>query len=268
MSTVVLLRGLAREAGHWGGFVELLQRQMPGSTLVTLDLPGTGRLAGQRSPRTVAEICAHGRAQLLELGLTPPYVVVALSLGAMVAVAWAQSHPSELSAAVLINTSLRPFSAFYRRLRPRNYGQLLRAGLLWTDAARRERIILRLTSRRFADSAALLQDWVDIARQRPVARGTALRQLLAAARYRAPRQPPAVPLLLLASQADGLVDARCSRQLASRWQCAVAMHASAGHDLPLDDGPWVAARIGNWLAAQPAALAGHAPPPTAAPPRG
>ena len=35
-----------------------------------------------------------------------------MSLGAMVAVAWANAHPQELARCVLINASLRPFSPF------------------------------------------------------------------------------------------------------------------------------------------------------------
>ena len=75
----------------------------------------------------------------------------------------------------------------------------------------------------------------------------ALRQLLAAARYSAPEAPPPVPVLLLASARDQLVSPNCSRTLARRWGVPLAMHPSAGHDLPLDDGPWVAAEIRRWL---------------------
>jgi predicted alpha/beta hydrolase family esterase len=55
-----------------------------------------------------------------------------------------------------------------------------------------------------------------------------------------------VPLLLLASQRDGLVDSRCTARLAQRWHAALAKHERAGHDLPLDDGAWVAEQVGRW----------------------
>jgi pimeloyl-ACP methyl ester carboxylesterase len=78
-----------------------------------------------------------------------------MSLGAMVAVAWADRHPDELAGGVLINTSLRPFSPWYQRLRPANYLALL--GLLLAgDAGRRERTILRLTSNRRAQLIAVV----------------------------------------------------------------------------------------------------------------
>jgi len=83
----------------------------------------------------------------------------------------------------------------------------------------------------------------------PVSRKNALRQLLAATRYRPPLTEPKVPLLVLSSLGDGLVDPRCSGMLTALWHCAGATHPWAGHDLTLDDGPWVAARIREWLAA-------------------
>jgi pimeloyl-ACP methyl ester carboxylesterase len=50
-------------------------------------------------------------------------------------------------------------------------------------------------------------------------------------------------VLLLCSRGDRLVHPDCSRALARRWQCALAEHPDAGHDLALDDADWVVARI-------------------------
>jgi predicted alpha/beta hydrolase family esterase len=73
--------------------------------------------------------------------------------------------------------------------------------------------------------------------------------LLAAARYRAPRQAPGLPILLLASQHDKLVDSRCSQALAEAWGSLLMSHPDAGHDLPLDDPHWVAHTVQHWLKA-------------------
>ncbi|MGZ5183361.1 MAG: alpha/beta fold hydrolase, partial [Ramlibacter sp.] len=77
----------------------------------------------------------------------------------------------------------------------------------------------------------------------------ALRQLWAAARYRAPDRPPAVPLLLLASAGDRLVHPSCSARLADRWEVPLRLHPWAGHDLPLDDPAWVLDHVLSWSAA-------------------
>jgi len=248
VSTWVLLRGLTRETRHWGDFPEILQRTVGAAEVVAIDLPGNGRLNAQESPTQVSAMAEHCRQQLRERGLAAPYTLVAMSLGAMVAVAWASRHPEEIAGCVLINTSLRPFSPFHHRLRPHNYLKL--ASLLWPgrDPLDRESLILQITSNRPATPATLAA-WADHARQNPVSARNALRQLLAAVRYQAPADKPTRAVLVLSSAQDRLVDARCSRTLAAHWQAAFAEHPSAGHDLPLDDAPWVAEQIGRWVIA-------------------
>lgn len=247
MSTWVLLRGLTRESRHWGAFPAILGQELPDADIVAPDLPGNGALHRLNSPTEVAAMADFCRARLLDQGIRPPYRLLALSLGAMVALAWAQRHPAEIGGCVLINTSLRPFSPFHRRLQPGAYPRLLR--LLWpgTSAGEREAIVLGLTANH--PRQAVLQDWTAYRLDRPVAAANAGRQLLAAIRFRAPAARPDIPLLVLASRRDALVDADCSRRIAARWQVPIAEHPSAGHDLPLDDGPWVARQVVQWLRA-------------------
>lgn len=248
MSTWVLLRGLTRESRHWGEFPALLQAQLGSAQVVMLDLPGNGTLHSQPSPASVPEMATACRALLRERGLTPPYHLLAMSLGAMVALAWAHEHPGELSGCVLINTSLRTFSPWYQRLRPRNYGAVLGMALSH-DVAANERTVLEMTTRHPAvDRPTLLAQWVRWRNEKPVSRANALRQLWAAARFSAPRAAPRVALLVLASTADGLVDPRCSQRLAQAWCAPLRSHPTAGHDLPLDDGAWVAREVVAWLA--------------------
>lgn len=259
MDTWVLMRGLTRESGHWGRFIGQLQDRFPGARIAALDLPGNGRLNEVRSPARIEATMQACREQLRGLGIAPPYHLLAMSLGAMVAVDWATQHPRELAGCVLINTSLRPFSPFYERLRVANYGALLGLAFGRQGAREREATILRLTTRHPDSGTAVLDDWAAIREARPVSPSNAVRQLVAAARYRAPAQAPSVPLLVLASACDGLVNPRCSRRLARQWSVEIAEHPSAGHDLPLDDGDWLAAQVGCW-AAQGLRRASAAPP--------
>ncbi|WP_374600527.1 alpha/beta fold hydrolase [Niveibacterium sp.] len=242
-TTWVLLRGLTREQGHWGDFPDRLRAALPGSRVLTPDLPGNGQLNMQESPTSVEAMADAVRAQLSADGVAPPYAVLAMSLGAMVAVAWAARYPQELSRIVLINTSLRPFSPFWQRLRPRNYATLLRLAVLETPPRMREAAILRATTRLVVHAEAVLDHWQALHTSRPCSARNALRQLIAAARFRAPRQAPAVPALLLCGQRDALVDSRCSHAIAHTWQRPLAVHPTAGHDLPLDDGDWVIAQV-------------------------
>lgn len=243
-NTWIFLRGLARESRHWGRFLAAFQQALPDSTVITLDLPGNGHLNQQRSPLSIQTMVAHCRAELVLQDIKPPYQVLAMSLGGMVSVAWAQAYPQEIAAQVLINTSMRPFSLFYQRLRPQNYCRLLKLLLSRASPETWERTILEITSNR--STADVLPDWLALRQSRPVASANVLRQLLAAARFSANQQAPKAPTLVLASLQDRLVAVACSQTLAQRWACPLRLHPSAGHDLTLDDSLWVALQVSHW----------------------
>lgn len=245
----ILLRGLMREARHWGDFPEMLATGLPDAQVVALDLPGNGIYHQERSPGTISAMTEHCRQQCHALGILPPYHLLALSLGGMVASDWASRYPEEVSGAVLINTSLHPYSPFYHRLRPRQYATLI--GLLCnpSNAPKRERTILRLTSNRAAPDE-LLQSWIRFAIQHPVRPINAMRQLLAAVRYRAQQPPPSVALLILSGGGDRLVNPRCSRALHQRWQAPLKVQPDAGHDLTLDAPGWVVAQVRLWITSE------------------
>lgn len=249
MTTWVLLRGLMREVRHWGEFTQLFQQVAGVQQIVPLNFPGNGRLHKQASATSVAEMVNDCRTQLRQLGHAPPYRVLGLSLGAMVAEAWSELYPDELEKMVLINTSLAPHSPFYHRLRPANYPALIRF-LLYGSVAEREGLILNLTSRLKNNGEHrrnILDQWIAYAGECPVTRANILRQLCAAASYRAALTAPAIPVLLLAGQQDQLVNVKCSLTLAQQWHCAIRVHPSAGHDLPLDDVVWVVQQVREWL---------------------
>ncbi|NMG15134.1 alpha/beta fold hydrolase [Aromatoleum bremense] len=250
MKTWIFLRGLTRETRHWGDFVDTFERIVPDARVVTIDLPGNGRLNHLVSPCSVREMATCCREALIRRGIAPPYNLLAMSLGAMVAVAWAYAWPGEVGRCVLINTSLRPFSPFHRRLRPDACLALLKLALVGGSAAEWEERILFLTSRLRGDAAKLLSEWAGFRTEHPVTRANVWRQLYAAARYRAPGEKPAAALLILASRNDALVHVGCSQDLAAAWNGELRIHPRAGHDLPLDDGQWVAAQVVNWLAAR------------------
>ncbi len=241
----VLLRGLTRESRHWGSFPGELEIALA-APVHCLDLPGNGRLNHRRSPASVDAMADWLHGEIARRGIVRPCRVLAMSLGAMVTVAWARRHPGDIDRAVLVNTSLRPFSSFVQRLRPANYLRLLRLIALPPPATDIERAVLAMTARHPPDPPAVLAEWTRLRTQNPVSRGNALRQLLAAARYRAPELPPLDRLLLLASAGDGLVDPQCSRRLAAAWRVPLIEHPDAGHDLPLDDPRWVVAHVAAW----------------------
>ncbi len=241
----VLLRGLSRSAAHWGDFPARLEAVGLGR-VICIDLPGNGEAATMVSPIDIAAMLTHVRARLDDLHITAPVHVLALSMGGMVACEWATRYPSDLHSVVLVNSSLRGISRFTQRLQPSAWPSLLRL-LCWpsTDECW-ERTIQRLTSSQTERRDAVVAEWVALRQAWPASRSNALRQLLAAARYSAPRVAPAVPLLVLVGLGDVLVDPRCSIALAQRWQTRLLQHPAAGHDLPLDDPHWVLAALLAW----------------------
>ena len=143
----ILLRGLTRDARHWGDFPARLGAALAPAEVHTPDLPGNGRLHLSASPLDVNAMAEDCRAQLRAAGVVPPYRLFALSLGAMAAVAWATRHPEEIEACVLVNTSLRPFARLHERLRPACYPRLLRLAVLGATPARWEEAVFNITSR-------------------------------------------------------------------------------------------------------------------------
>ncbi len=244
----ILLRGLTREARHWGAFTSLLA-QRSGEEVLTLDLPGSGEFAALPSPAAVAGMVEFLREQVKAKYLQGPHRLLALSLGGMVATHWAQRYPTEVERLVLINTSMRPFSSMTERLRPGNWPQLAMLAARWPDADYAEGVVHDLTCNANAAREADIAAWLQIRKSAPVTPANAARQLLAAARFACAGATPRCPSLVLSSAGDRLVNPVCSTKLAAAWQAKHVQHAWAGHDLPHDDGEWVCSQLGDWLAA-------------------
>lgn len=241
---VLLIRGLSREQRHWGRFRPMLAGAVTNPVL-SFDFAGCGDLYQQQSPCSISALRQSVRGQLQQASEFNGKVhLVAISLGAMLAVDWAAQYPQEVASLTLINSSARPLSPFYQRLHWRNYAAILRS--LFMSAAEREQLILRLTSATVARHQGVVANWQLWQQQRPVSRLNALRQLWAASRFKVP-PAPACPTLLLSSQGDKLVSPQCTAALARYWQVPHIQHAWAGHDLPLDDANWLVTQLAAFI---------------------
>jgi pimeloyl-ACP methyl ester carboxylesterase len=243
----ILLRGLARESAHWGDFIPLLQATFPDAKFTLLDLPGTGRFHRESSPSSIKAITETVRCHALANNfLKQPATILALSLGAMVAWEWMLSYPGEICGAALINTSLADLSPFYQRLRWQSYPKFI-ALTATTDLRNREKEILQLVSNFRAQDQQVIDVWQKIQTDRPVSIKNCFRQIVAAATYRPGNTKPHQSVLLLNGQCDHLVSANCSERIHKKWQLQLRSHPSAGHDLTLDDGDWVALQLNDWI---------------------
>lgn len=243
----LLLRGLAREASHWGAFLPQLQAAFPQDRIDTLDLPGAGRYASEPCPASIDAIVERCRQQALQQGLLQqPVILLGLSLGGMVSWQWLKQYPDDVSHAVLVNSSFASFSPFYQRLRWQAYAQFV--GLLASrNLYDQELAIVRLVSNLHDDQRRFIAErWAEIRRRTPFSSRNLLNQLRAAARYQSGDSRPRQPVLVLNSAGDRLVSPACSQAIAAHFQLALQTHPSAGHDLPLDDGGWLIEQLRAW----------------------
>ncbi len=238
-----LLRGLGREAGHWGDFPAALERALPGSRVHFIELPGSGRRFSETSPAAVPAMVEAVRPSL-QSGSGKKFLV-AISLGAMIAAEWLSRYPGDVAGAVLVNASFRGTVPLTHRMSftaIRGIASLL----LTSDVAEQERTILRLTSVGQPHGERVAER-VRLRKAHPLSRANFLRQLFAAARYGMPRQKPAAPVLLVTSLGDKFVHPGCSDVIASAWDAPLRRHPWAGHDLPLDDPEWLAKTVVSWV---------------------
>lgn len=235
-----LIRGLGREARHWFTFDTQLSNAT-GVPVVSLDLPGTGKQLATPCPLSVERIAR-------DLDLSTPTAgsvgLVGISFGGMVALEAAHLRSRSVSHLVLINSSSR-LSPTVDRLQPLGMLRFVQA-VAERDPRRREELIYALTT---TTSRERLEHYADhaarIAATAPVSRRTAVRQLLAAARYRP--KPVLASCLLIAGAHDRVVHPACSAALASFLGGTFIMHPTGGHDLPVEDPEWIVARIRSWL---------------------
>lgn len=252
-ATWIFLRGLVREAAHWGDFLDRWGVRFPDDRRVALDIPGNGTRHTERSRATV-------RATIDALRQEAPMdrdgvYLFALSLGGMLALDWLARFPDEVSGVVLVNSSAGGASPPWRRLRPWAWPRLVRIAASRSPETR-ERIVAALTTTRAGAFDEVKDVWTAVAQSRPVTRANAARQLWAAARFHPPlraAQARGNDVLVLVGAGDRLVAPSCSRAVAHRLGAAVEEHPDAGHDLPLDAPEWVLDQVQAWRARRAAA---------------
>lgn len=212
-----------------------------------IDIPGAGEFHQQSSSASVPKMVEQMRGKFLkETAANETSVIVSISFGAMIAGQWMKQHPKDFSRAVLINSSFAGVTPFYHRLRPSALRHVLAVPFLAGE--KKEARILELVSNHRPVCKITLESWTQIQRRRPVTVVNSLKQLMAAATCRVGDFQPQVPVLLLASTTDRMVDVESSRGLARKWKATLLEHPSAGHDLSSDDPGWVVEQIGKFLA--------------------
>jgi pimeloyl-ACP methyl ester carboxylesterase len=232
----LLVRGLGREARHWGRFREKLANHPGVGSVLAIDTPGNGISFRDRSPLDLAEAVAAARAEFLNVRVEGTWGIVGISLGGMIAASWMAAYP-DFQRCVLINSSSRSASPVTQRLKISAWPEIAKI-LTTVSPGDRERPILQLTVNNQAIVENYVQTWRSFAEERPCSIFNLLFQAVAAARFRL--QPiPGEKVLIVRSLQDRLVDAMCSLELSKLLGARLETHPTAGHDLPLEDPDWL-----------------------------
>ncbi|MBC7397056.1 MAG: alpha/beta hydrolase [Bdellovibrionales bacterium] len=243
----LILRGLIREQRHWGNFPQVFEERLKKtdaqSRVYTLDFPGFGKEASRTSPFTISGIVDDLRKRWIRLSAGEDWSVLSISMGGMVALDWSARYPNDFKKLVLINSSIRETSAFYRRLKPKNY-QTFVTFLFNSEVRAQEEAILRMTTN-LEEVAIKARAEFYSGFALPVRKRDAVAQLYSAATFKAPGKI-GVPALVLASRQDQLVDVSCSIELAKKYRAEIRLHPNANHDLPMDEPDWVSEQVSEW----------------------
>jgi pimeloyl-ACP methyl ester carboxylesterase len=246
----LLLRGLTRQAGHWGGFRDDVSKEFKGETLA-LDLPGFGTASHVKSPLSMPQIVEHLRPQFLEKrssNSSSSWNLLGLSFGGMVALEWLRLYPKDFDHGIIVNSSLAGLCTIQERMS-------LEAKLVFikcvfgAEPDKKESMILGLTSSLHQADKDLLASWLEIEGTYPTKIIEGIKQLLISSRFKGP-ESLTVPILVLSSQMDRLVDPVCSKKISEKYKVRNLVHPEAGHDLPLDAPHWVTQKMREFVSRQ------------------
>lgn len=261
---VLLLRGLLREARHWGEFPRILAKGLglQESSVVCLDLPGIGSECERQFPLSIERAKDDVRERWLQMrdadgdSSDSDALLFSVSLGSMIAASWASNHPEDFSKGfVLTNTSVANFSGIQERISLEalsSFAKIMKAG----SVLDREKCILQLVSNRCHSDRAFLEqkttEWAGFAMDQKAMLRLGVRQLFAASRFQLTGSvEQGVPMLCLASLYDRLLSPAATMRVAEFFGADQEFHHSAGHDLPLDDPEWVIQKLHSWLDQRP-----------------
>ena len=245
MITILLIRGLSRQQGHWGEFPAILRQafkeQKITVNLAFEDLPGFGTRYQQNSPSYIEKIAELLVPTLAKLNNETGQKIhlLGISMGGMVALELARRCPEFCESLVMINSSVKPVSRFYQRLQSRAYPAFLKA-FIHPSMRESERQILKISTEKYAQDARLLDYWLYLRENYPPSRKAALNQIVAASQYLAPIKKPLAQVCLIASKRDLIASHHCTQNLAKYWGIEYYLHPEAGHDIALDEPEWLA----------------------------
>ncbi len=242
---VLMIRGLARTARHWGDVVPELARSF---RVIVFDNRGVGRSSAPPPPYTT-RMMADDAARVLDAAGVPRAHVFGVSLGGMIAQELALGHPARVDRLVLgctragglRHSTMMPLSVIAGLVGPMRLGP---------EEAVRRTAPLVLSERFIRDRPDVIEHWVQLVRDEPPKTHGVLAQLAAGALHAAGRRLGHIrrPTLVVTGDADRLIDAENSRRLARLIPGArLSLIPGAGHDFPTEVPQQLAELLADFL---------------------
>jgi pimeloyl-ACP methyl ester carboxylesterase len=236
------LRGLVRGNGHWGGFPEKLLQTDPRLEFELLEIPGNGTRFQETTPLQVSKVIQAIQEKSELLKKYQSVNLLGLSLGGMISMKWAELYPHQINKLIVVNSSLSQFSPFYRRLIPNAYRAIIKI-IPTHEHHLREKYIFDLISNNTKESMRYLTEASFFSKSHPVKLSNFFRQLYLAQQIQIyPEKIKAKPIILF-SRNDHLVHYSCSLVIAKTFSWKHFEHPTAGHDLAIDDSPWLIEKL-------------------------
>lgn len=243
--TLSLIRGLSRESGHWGDFLTFLKTEIPGAEIRLLDLPGSGVHNKKRSPLSIPKIVDFLRKEN-EMDPRRLNIVIASSLGGMVAMEWVIRYPDDFEGIVTMNSSFNEICKKSERIKRSIRPEIFKA-MFYRKLHFREKAILNINSNKIDQGNIILQRWIEIQKKRRMSRLNILSQAFAGISYSPKQKELRLPLLILGSKMDKMVCVECIEKSHKVFGGQLIWHETAGHCIPLDEPKWVSQEIRKWL---------------------
>ncbi|MBK9293008.1 MAG: alpha/beta hydrolase [Oligoflexia bacterium] len=204
----ILIRGLARHSQHWGTFSDMFVKAHAGDFVEFLDLCGNGTQNELSSFLKISDYTDDLRLRSKSIAKNEKVNIVAISMGAMVAIDWVNRYPKEVESITTINTSDGGSSKFWQRLQPESYKILAKILFYNQNPYEREKLSLDLITN-------LLKNKAEVAKQfsgfKVTSRINFFRQIFAASQFRFPKNKPNCEITMICSNGDRLVSSQCTK---------------------------------------------------------
>lgn len=244
---IYLIIGLTKESRHWSqDFLDEIKRELRPQEIHLVDLPGSGKFLSQKSPASVAKIVDVARSHQT-FHADRKRLVVAISLGGMVAWEWVSRYPNDFDGLVMINSSLAGVSPTFKRVQPKALIDFFRIAAA-PKGETKEQLILDLCSNHLENAKKIHPHWTKLSLEANMHFPNVLRQLVAGMRFR-PKKIPSLPMLVVAARHDRLAHYSCSEKIAEMTKAKFVLceDQKVGHAFHLDGPEFLVKEIKGWL---------------------